>query len=237
MHALRIANIIKGGASLKSSLQNTTIITTTASTRPCVQSIVGFPIQNITATHNQIRNSSSNRNSTSSMAQIINTVKSTIAENLGGPSHKLASDEHYFDIDKVPDQSGKVAVITGGSEGIGYGCSHTLLSHGIKHVYILSTSQEVVDGAKSAVAEELGKDAAERITWLQCDLADWPRVKEVAEKIKQETDRIDILINNAGRGIMTFQLTEYGVDRYVSFLFFLSCRKAYTRLINTDIWH
>ena len=49
----------------------------------------------------------------------MDAVKSTIAENFGGSAHKLAADEHQFDIDKdVPDQSGKVALVTGGSEGI-----------------------------------------------------------------------------------------------------------------------
>ena len=42
-------------------------------------------------------------------------VKNTIAENFGGPSHKLA--EEKFDLDDVPDLSGKVAVVTGGTEG------------------------------------------------------------------------------------------------------------------------
>lgn len=42
-------------------------------------------------------------------------VKNTIAENFGGPSHKLA--EEKFDLNDVPDLSGKVAVVTGGTEG------------------------------------------------------------------------------------------------------------------------
>lgn len=43
-------------------------------------------------------------------------IKNTIAENFGGPSHNLA--EKKFNLDDVPDLSGKVAVVTGGSEGI-----------------------------------------------------------------------------------------------------------------------
>jgi NAD(P)-dependent dehydrogenase (short-subunit alcohol dehydrogenase family) len=112
--------------------------------------------------------------------------------------------------------TGKVAVVTGGSEGIGYGCTYTLLKHNIAKVYILSLSEDVVKGAKGAIGSELGQEAAEKAEWLQCDMSDWKRVKEVAEQIKNSTDRLDILINNAGRGIMTFQLTDYGVDRHMA---------------------
>lgn len=150
------------------------------------------------------------------MASIIQSAKNTIAENLGGPAHSLAKPEHQFSIEDVPDQSGKVAVITGGSEGIGYGCSHTLLSRNISKLFILSLSEEVVQKATDAVREEMGDEAAKKIVWLQCDLSDWKETMATAEKIKQETDQIDILINNAARGIMTYQLSKYGVDLFVS---------------------
>lgn len=113
----------------------------------------------------------------------------------------------------MPDLSGKVAVVTGGSEGIGFGCTYTLLKHNISKVFVLSVEEEVVKGANAAISKDLGQEAADKTHWLLCDLTDWKKTKEVAEKIKNETDRIDILINNAARGIMTFALTDYGVDR------------------------
>ena len=144
------------------------------------------------------------------------TIKQTIAQNLGGPSHQLVDSDQQFSLEQIPSLRGKVAVVTGGSEGIGYGCTHSLLSHGVEKLFILSVSKDVVDGAVSAISEELGEEVAKRTTWLQCDLSDWNKVKESAEKIASQTDRIDILINNAARGIMTYQLTDYGVDRHVS---------------------
>lgn len=112
--------------------------------------------------------------------------------------------------------TGKIAVITGGSEGIGYACSHTMLTHDIKKLFILSVSKEVIDGAVNAVKEEMGQEAAEKMVWLQCDLSDWKKAKETADTIASQTDRIDIMINNAARGIMTYQTTDFGVDRHVS---------------------
>lgn len=37
-----------------------------------------------------------------------------------------------------------------------------------------------------------------------------------AKEITSLTDRLDILVNNGGRGIMTYQLTDYGVDRHMA---------------------
>lgn len=47
-------------------------------------------------------------------------------------------------------------------------------------------------------------------------MSDWKRVLEVAKQIRESTDRLEILINNAARGIMSFQLTDYGVDRHMA---------------------
>ncbi|KAI1306912.1 oxidoreductase bli-4 [Xylaria venustula] len=145
---------------------------------------------------------------------VMDTVKNTLAENIGGRAEKLAT--HQFSLDDVPDLSGKVAVVTGGSEGIGYGITHTLLKHNVSKVYILSTSEEVVKGAKEAIAKELGQAAADKTYWFQCDLSDWKKTQEVAKRISEDTDRLDMLFNNAGRGIMTYQLTDYGVERHMA---------------------
>ncbi|KAL8682557.1 MAG: hypothetical protein Q9186_001410 [Xanthomendoza sp. 1 TL-2023] len=146
----------------------------------------------------------------------MDTIKQTVAQNFGGSAHKAVSESQQFALEEVPSLTGKVAVITGGSEGIGYGCSHTMLTHDIKKLFILSVSKDVVDGAVNAVKEEVGQEAADKIVWLQCDLSDWKAVAETAKKIADQTDRIDIMINNAARGIMTYQLTEYGVDRHMA---------------------
>lgn len=141
-------------------------------------------------------------------------VKNTIAENFGG-AHSLAAKEHQFTLEETPSLKDKVAIVTGGSEGIGYGCTHTLLSHNISKLFILSVSQEVVDGALKSISEEMGEEFAKKVTWYKCDISNWKEVKETADKISKNTHRIDIMINNAGRGIMSYELTDYGVDRHM----------------------
>ncbi|THY75173.1 retinol dehydrogenase 12 [Aureobasidium pullulans] len=145
------------------------------------------------------------------------TIRNTISENLGGPAHALASPENSFSLDEVPDLSGKVAVVTGGSEGIGFGITHTLLSRNIAKLFVLSLRQEVVDEALDAIAEEFGPEARKKFIWKQCDLSDWVQTGKVAAEIASQTDRIDILMNNAARGIMTRQLSEHnGIDLHMA---------------------
>lgn len=151
-------------------------------------------------------------------------VKNTIAENLGNNvlgvnigAHSMAPEDQQFSLEQVPDLSGKVAVVTGGSEGIGYGCTHTLLSHNISKLFILSQREDIASDAINAIAQEMGQDKADRVEWLHCDLADWEQTGKVAFQISEKTDRLDILINNAGRGIMTHQLSKFnGIDLHMA---------------------
>ena len=145
-------------------------------------------------------------------------IKNTLAENLGGPFHNLASADQSFDLDTdVPDLSGKVALVTGGSEGIGFGCTHTLLKHGISKLFVLSMRKEVMDEALTRISEELGADKKEKVVWLQCDLSDWEAVTIIAKKVRDQTDRLDILINSAARGIMTQQFAPTnGIDLHMA---------------------
>ncbi|KAI9721861.1 MAG: hypothetical protein M1828_004956 [Chrysothrix sp. TS-e1954] len=144
------------------------------------------------------------------------SVKNTAAENFGGKAQNLASGDSQFSLEQTPDQSGKVALVTGGSEGIGYAVTHTLLTRNISKLYILSVSPDVVNGAVNAIQEEMGAEVASRTKWLQCDLSDWKKVTEVASEVTKGSDRLDILVNNAARGIMTHQTTDMGVDRHMA---------------------
>ena len=92
----------------------------------------------------------------------------------GNDSHSLASKEHQFSLEEVPDLSGKVALVTGGTAGIGYACVSTMLSHNISKLFIISSNQASYDEAHKSISQDLGEEAARKITYLQCDMADWP---------------------------------------------------------------
>lgn len=156
------------------------------------------------------------------MQDIKDTIQKTVVENFGKiiPGNENAPEGSRFSLDEVPDLSGKVAVVTGGSEGIGYGCTHTLLKHNIKKLFILSNDQaedkEMAEKAKKAIAEEMGQETANKVEWYSVDLSDWEATGKIAFDIASKTDRMDIMINNAGRGIMTYQLSKAGVDLHMA---------------------
>lgn len=106
---------------------------------------------------------------------------------------------------------------TSGSQGIGYGCTYTLLKHNISKLFIISQSTDVAADAINSIRGELGDDAASKVQWLgSCDLSDWKAVGQTALKIRSQTDRLDILINNAAKGILTAGITSYGVDEHMA---------------------
>lgn len=147
----------------------------------------------------------------------MDAVRNTIAENFGGKAHDLAKPEHRFSLDETPDQTGKVGVITGGSEGIGYGAGFTLLKHNLSKLFILSVAKEKIDGALADIKEKLGQEKADRVVWIPCELSDWKAVSEAAQKIEDQTKRIDVLILNSARGVMTYQVTEdTNLDRHMA---------------------
>ncbi|CCO35773.1 Putative oxidoreductase bli-4, mitochondrial [Rhizoctonia solani AG-1 IB] len=144
-------------------------------------------------------------------------LKNTIAENTGIPgAHQLAKPEHQFTLDNVPDLTGKVAIVTGGSEGIGLASATTLLKHGAAKVFILSPSPEHAEEALRFFEKELGITVVDRVTWVPCDLADWAQTHSVASLLASQNDRLDILLNIAGRGIMTAQRNQYDIDLHMA---------------------
>jgi hypothetical protein len=62
------------------------------------------------------------------MSTVIDSIKTTLSENLGGVAQKVAPAGTQFALNDVPDQTGKTAVITGGSEGTGLNTEHSSLT-------------------------------------------------------------------------------------------------------------
>ena len=86
----------------------------------------------------------------------------------------------------------KVAIITGGSEGIGLGIASALASRGT-HVYLVARTLEKLEKAKESIAQHGGK-----VNIRSADITDIDAIKEVVEDVYKENGRLDIFINNAG---------------------------------------
>lgn len=87
------------------------------------------------------------------------------------------------------DLSGKCALVTGATGGIGQAIARHLLAQGAT-VVLTGTQQEVLD----SLAAELGGNAHP----LQADLSDPATLKELPKRAEDAMGRIDILVNNAG---------------------------------------
>ena len=88
---------------------------------------------------------------------------------------------------------GKVALITGGSRGIGRAAALKLASCGADIAVIYAGSADKA----AEVCEEIRK-LGTRAEAFKCDVSDFTAAKETVDAVKQEFGTIDILINNAG---------------------------------------
>ncbi len=98
----------------------------------------------------------------------------------------------------------KVAIVTGGSRGIGYATVEAFLKEGAK-VILCASRQETADKAVAKL-KEADADAAVEGIWP--DLSDYAAVKEAFDQVVKKYGRIDILVNNAGMSEST-HFTEY----------------------------
>ena len=93
------------------------------------------------------------------------------------------------------DLSGKVALVTGGSKGIGYGMAQALAQFGAN---IIIVSRNLAEGEKAAQdMRDLGRKALA----ISCDVTSATAVDTMVEKSVEAFGKIDILVNNAGMNI------------------------------------
>ncbi len=88
----------------------------------------------------------------------------------------------------------KVAIITGGSRGIGFATAKTFLREGAS--VILCASRE--ETAKKAVDQLRAEFPQAKVEGIWPNLANFAEVKEAFDRVAKEYGRIDILVNNAG---------------------------------------
>lgn len=97
---------------------------------------------------------------------------------------------------KLFDLSGRVAVVTGGSKGLGAAMASGLASAGADLV-LVSRHQEELETA----AKQIKSQFDVRITCHQGDVTSSDRMESIVESVIQEYGRLDILVNNAGINI------------------------------------
>jgi NAD(P)-dependent dehydrogenase (short-subunit alcohol dehydrogenase family) len=108
----------------------------------------------------------------------------------------------------IPDQHGRVVVVTGGNGGLGLEVVRTLARKGAT-VVMAAHNQDKARAARAAILAE-APDVAVDIREL--DLASLASVRACADAIAAEHDRIDVLVNNAGLMGIPQQQTADGLE-------------------------
>lgn len=92
---------------------------------------------------------------------------------------------------KLFDVSGKVALVTGGSRGIGEMIAEGFVANGVK-TYISARKAEACDATAARLSQQ-----GECIS-IPADLSTAAGIKALADEIRSQESRLDILVNNAG---------------------------------------
>jgi NAD(P)-dependent dehydrogenase (short-subunit alcohol dehydrogenase family) len=113
-----------------------------------------------------------------------------------------------FDLDKIPAQKGRIAIVTGANIGLGY---ETALGLVKKEMTVILACRNInkANAAKQDILKEVPNADLEII---QIDLSSLDSVRTFAKNYLKKHQQLDLLINNAGVMMPPFSLTEDGFE-------------------------
>src|SRR5262245_17648269 len=94
----------------------------------------------------------------------------------------------------IPDQRGRVAVVTGANTGLGFATAQALAGHGATVVLAVRDT----DKGKAAAARIADAAPGADVRVQRLDLASLNSIRTAADELRAAHPRIDLLINNAG---------------------------------------
>jgi 3-dehydrosphinganine reductase len=97
---------------------------------------------------------------------------------------------------KAKLEAGKVALVTGGSSGIGKAIACGLAKRGM-HVWLVAQRKELLDLARLEV-ETFRQSESQRIDTVSADVSDLDQVRMAVKKIAEKSGHPDLLVNSAG---------------------------------------
>ena len=121
--------------------------------------------------------------------------------------------------------AGKVAIVTGGSKGIGRAAALGFVKEGAS-VVVCARGREALDKTIAAV----GPSARERIVAVAADLTDPAAIVRVIDQTIREFGRVDILVNNAGSArpgdFLTISDDDWKLDFELKFFGYVRMARA-----------
>jgi len=131
---------------------------------------------------------------------------------------------------------GKVALVTGGSRGIGAAIVRLLAARGASVAFCYRQQAELAQGLASKVQAETGR----RVLAVQTDVTETEQVKAMVERVRSELGDIDILVNNAGivRDTLFLRMDESKWDEVIntSLRGAFLCTKAVVPIMVSKRW-
>jgi 3-oxoacyl-[acyl-carrier protein] reductase len=109
--------------------------------------------------------------------------------------------------------AGRVAIVTGGTRGIGRAIALELARHGADVAFNYAKSAGAADSLKQEI-EALGARAMAN----QCDVASTENAADMVKQVKETLGRIDFLVNNAGvtRDNLILRMKEQDWDEVIN---------------------
>jgi NAD(P)-dependent dehydrogenase (short-subunit alcohol dehydrogenase family) len=138
-----------------------------------------------------------------------------------------------FNLDDIPSQKGKVAIVTGANSGLGKEITIGLAKKDIKVIMACRNQSK----AESAKAEVLSKVNNADLEIMILDLNSLNSVRDFAKTFGEKYNRLDLLIENAGIMIPPFSKTEDGFESQMGvnyFSHFLLANLLYSLLNKTE---
>lgn len=111
---------------------------------------------------------------------------------------------------KVFDLSGKVAVVTGGSRGMGKEMCKAFAAHGADVVI----ASRKIDNCETLAAEIMAAHPERRAVPVACHVGQWDQCDALADRVYDEFGRCDVLVNNAGMSPLYPSLAEVTEDLF-----------------------
>ncbi|MEM6255779.1 MAG: oxidoreductase [Cyanobacteria bacterium P01_D01_bin.156] len=121
-----------------------------------------------------------------------------------------------FNLDSIPSQQGRIAIVTGANTGLGY---ETALNFARKEMTVVMACRNRAKAEKAKAdieAEVPGADLA----FLPIDLTDLSSVREFAKVFCEKYDRLDLLVNNAGIMFPPYAKTVDGFESQMGVNYF-----------------